>query len=99
MGSIPYLQSNGSSQILDRICTTINQLIDGGGGSGGHAIVTPNSIIMPQRANLKFDSKAVTMSDDIPNDQTVVHITSPLYYDGDGSICINYDMLDTIGEQ
>lgn len=38
MAEIPYVQSNGDSKILDRLCVTINQLIDGGGGGGGSAL-------------------------------------------------------------
>ena len=52
MNKINY---TGSSKIIQRICAAINEIIDGGGGSGS---------------------------------------ANPLFFDSEGRICIDYDLVE-----
>ena len=66
------LSPRNIADVLAEELDAIAQAIGGGGGSGGHTIISPDGTSMPQRAGLSFTDSHI--SDDAVNDETVVEI-------------------------
>lgn len=81
----------GSSKLIQRICQAINDLIDHGGGGGGSTVsITPTLSSGTKIADFEIDGQ----SDSLYAPSGGGGGSSPLYYDSNGRICIDYDLLE-----